>query len=86
MWGQVASSNGFCIMAYDVPAGMPWQQGRNAFFVSVRGDSAEEIAALWSKLADGAQIVHALAPAPWTALYGMLSDRFGVTWVFDVAA
>lgn len=86
MWGQVAADNGFRIMAYDVPAAMPWQPGENAFFVSVRSDTADEIRALWDKLADGAQVVHALAPAPWTPLYGMLKDRFGVTWLLDVAA
>ncbi len=86
MWGQVAADNGFRVMAYDVSAAMPWQPGENAFFVSVRSDTADEIRALWDRLADGAQIVHALAPAPWTPLYGMLKDRFGVTWLLDVAA
>jgi PhnB protein len=43
MWGQVAAKNGFRVMAYDVPSRMPWDQGTNAFFVSVRGDSAAEI-------------------------------------------
>lgn len=86
MWGQVAADSGFRVMAYDVPAAMPWHPGENAFFVSVRSDTADELRALWDKLADGAQVVHALAPAPWTPLYGMLKDRFGVTWLLDVAA
>ncbi|MCK2217829.1 hypothetical protein MF672_029130 [Actinomadura sp. ATCC 31491] len=30
--------------------------------------------------------VHPLGPAQWAPLYGMLKDRFGVTWVVDVAA
>lgn len=46
MWGQVAAKNGFRVMAYDVPSKQPWEPGTNAFFVSVRGDSADEIAAL----------------------------------------
>lgn len=86
MWGEVVSNHGFRVMAYDVPAGMPWQQGENAFFVSVRGDTAEEIAAYWEKLSVGSQIVQPLEPAQWTALYGMLKDRFGVVWVLDVVA
>lgn len=85
MWGQVAAANGFRIMAFDVPAGQAWHPGDNAFAVSVRGDTAAEIESLWTGLADGAQIVQALAPAPWTPLYGMLKDRFGVTWMLDVA-
>ncbi|HTN82838.1 MAG TPA: VOC family protein [Sorangium sp.] len=85
MWGQVTARNGFQVMAYDVPSRMPWDQGKNAFFVSVRGDSTNEIAALWEKLSDGATVAQPLAPSGWTPLYGMLKDRFGVTWVMDVA-
>lgn len=85
MWGQVESDAGFRVMAYDVPAGMPWQQGENAFFVSVRGESAQEIAGYWAGLCADATIVRPLEAAPWTPLYGMLKDRFGVVWVLDVA-
>ena len=84
MWGQVDAENGFRVMAYDVPVGMPWNQGENAYFVSLRGDTAEEIAAHWKKLSDGATIVRPLEPAQWSPLYGMLKDRFGVVWVLDV--
>ncbi|MRW84932.1 VOC family protein [Pseudoduganella sp. FT26W] len=86
IWGQVVAANGFRVMAYDVPAAMPWNQGENAFFVSLRGDDADEITALWRKLAEGGAVVHALAPSQWSPLYGMLKDRFGVVWVVDVAA
>jgi PhnB protein len=86
IWGQVVAANGFRVMAYDVPAAMPWNQGENAFFVSLRGDDADEITSLWHKLREGGAVVHALAPSQWSPLYGMLKDRFGVVWVVDVAA
>jgi PhnB protein len=87
MWGQVVANNGFQVMAYDVPSRMPWDQGKNAFFVSVRGDagSVNEITALWEKLSVGAIVTQPLAPSGWTPLYGMLKDRFGIIWVLDVA-
>ncbi len=47
MWGQVTADNGFRVMAYDVPAGRTWDQGEGAFFVSLRGETAEEIAGYW---------------------------------------
>ncbi|GAA3521240.1 VOC family protein [Streptosporangium album] len=84
MWGQVAADNGFRVMAYDVPSRLPWNQGENAFFVSVRGEATEEVTAYWEKLTDGATILQPLGPAPWAPLYGMLKDRFGITWVLDV--
>ncbi|QRO01508.1 VOC family protein [Archangium violaceum] len=85
MWGQVAAKNGFRVMAYDVPSRMPWDPGKNASFVSVRGDSDKEITAFWEKLSVGATVAQPLGPSGWAPLYGMLKDRFGITWVLDVA-
>jgi PhnB protein len=84
-WGQVVAPNGFHVMAYDVPAAQPWSRGEDPFFLSLRGDTAEEISALWDKLAEGATVRAPLEPAQWAPLYGMLTDRFGITWVVDVA-
>ncbi|MFE2596438.1 VOC family protein [Streptomyces sp. NPDC059396] len=89
MWGQVAADSGFGVMAYDVPSHLPWHQGENAFFVSLRGEtgeSAEEITTYWEKLSDGAAVLRPLGPAQWAPLYGMLKDRFGITWVVDVVS
>jgi PhnB protein len=86
MWGQVTAGNGFRVMAYDVPSRLPYDAGRNAVYVSVRGDSADEITGYWKGLSEGATVVQPLAPSAWSPLYGMLTDRFGVTWVLDVAA
>ncbi len=89
MWGQVASVSGFQVMAYDVPAGRPLEPGVAPYFVSVRGDDAEEVTGYWEGLTApdaGATVVVPLAPAGWAPLYGMVADRFGVTWVLDVTA
>ncbi|MFI7433744.1 VOC family protein [Micromonospora haikouensis] len=99
VFGQVTADNGFRIMAYDVPGGAPAAAAPTAttrdngmtltgerFFVSVRGDSADAVGALWDRLADGAQVVEKYGPSPWTPGFGMLTDRFGVTWILDVAA
>lgn len=32
-----------------------------------------------------ATVIQALAPTPWGAPYGMLTDRFGVTWIAGAA-
>lgn len=85
MWGQVAAPNGFRVMAYDVPAARPWDRGQAPFFVSLRADDAAELPPYWARLAEGAAVAVDLGPAPWAPLYGMLTDRFGVTWVLDVA-
>jgi PhnB protein len=86
MWGQVRSEEGFQVMAYDVPAARAYEPGTDPVFVSVRGQDEEEIRGYWKGLAKDAAIKAPLEPAAWAPLYGMLTDRFGVTWVLDVAA
>ncbi|GHD42207.1 VOC family protein [Mycetocola manganoxydans] len=83
-FGQVLGDNGFRIMAYDVPASVPYDRGNASFFVSIRGESTEEISGLWTRLTEGSTILDDLAPSFFSPAYGMLSDRFGVTWVLDV--
>ena len=84
-FGQVVGENGFQVMGYDVPASVSYDQGEKSLFVSVRGDSAEEITSLWSKLVEGSTILEDLAPSQFSPAYGMLKDAFGVVWVLDVA-
>ncbi|QCW50883.1 VOC family protein [Nocardioides dongxiaopingii] len=89
VWGQVVSEAGFHVMAHDVPAARAWEPGVAPYFVSVRGTDADELTGYWERLcADdaGATVVVPLGPAGWAALYGMVTDRFGVTWVLDVLA
>ncbi|GAA3243858.1 VOC family protein [Dactylosporangium siamense] len=99
VFGQVTADNGFSIMAYDVPSHAPAATTptttttrdngttltNQECFVSVRGDTTEEVSALWTKLADGADLIEQYGPSPWTPGFGMLTDRFGVTWILDVA-
>ncbi|MGY1943583.1 VOC family protein [Nocardia asiatica] len=84
MWGQVLAADGFHVMAYDVPARMDYDRGENSFFVSVRGETVEEVTGYWEKLSDGAAVVIPMGPAGWAPAYGMLRDRFGIVWVVDV--
>lgn len=84
MWGQVASPAGFRVMAYDVPAHTAHDRGVDPVFVSVRGTDADELRGYWDALADGATVRVPLAEAGWSPLYGMLTDRHGVTWVLDL--
>ncbi|WP_416901377.1 VOC family protein [Micromonospora echinospora] len=100
VWGQVAAADGFRVMAYDVPgpAGAAITSAsdtrrengmtltREPFFLSVRGETVEEVGVLWQKLAAGATVVEAYGPAQWAPAFGMLTDRFGITWILDVAA
>jgi PhnB protein len=99
VFGQVASADGIRLMAYDIPGQVDADAAATAgttrrengttvtdrtFFQSLQGDSLDEITRYWDALADGAEIVEPLAASAWSAGFGMLTDRFGVTWVLDV--
>ncbi len=98
VWGQVAADSGFRVMAYDVPfaeqspqPSAPSTRRQNGmtitqdpFFISLRGEDVDEIAALWDKLVEGATVIEPIAQSDWAPLFGMLTDRFGVGWVVDV--
>ncbi len=84
-WGQVEAPNGFRVMAFDVPASQSYDAGDKPIFVSVRGTDTEELTTHWKALAEGGAILADLGPSGWAPLYGMVKDRFGVTWVLDIA-
>lgn len=86
-FGRVTAPNGFDLMAYDVQPSKAFAAGQNPFYIALQGGDTAEIRAGWDALADGAQhILIPLAPAPFAPLYGMLTDRFGVTWIIGVLA
>lgn len=83
-WGGIQALNGFSVMAFDVPPKRAYDAGTDAVYVSVRGSDTEEVAQYWEKLVEGGTVRAELGPAGYAPLYGMVTDRFGVTWVLDV--
>lgn len=79
--------NGLRVMAFDVPPDRPFSRGQDSVFISVRGDDPAEITRCYDVLAEDGAVRTPLGPAPWgSPVYGMLDDRFGITWVMDVTA
>lgn len=85
MWGQVSAENGFRVMAYDVQTDRTFERGDRSFYVALRGQNEEEVKNGWAGLSKDAKILQPLEPAQFAPLYGMLTDRFGITWIVDVA-
>jgi PhnB protein len=95
VFGQLQADNGFRVMAYDIPgrteeftSSTHRNNGATStdspFFLSVRGETRDEVTGYWDGLTDGATIIESLAASAWTPGFGMLTDRFGLTWVIDV--
>ncbi len=102
VFGQLNGDNGFRVMAYDIPntasddaaaPAKPATRRENGltlttepYFLSVSGETVQEVESLWHKLSEDATIVEEFGPARWAPAFGMLTDRFGVTWILQVPA
>lgn len=99
VFGRLESETGVRLMAYDIPgldttdptaiAGSTRREHGatitdRAFFQSLQATSLDELAPYWDALAADGSIIEPLAASAWSAGFGMLTDRFGVTWVLDV--
>ncbi len=82
--GQLVTPSGFTLMGADTPAGMERTTG-DAYSVSLSGEEDAELRGYWEKLSDGATVTAPLNVAPWGDAFGMLTDRFGVRWLVNIA-
>ncbi len=84
MHGMLVAANGMTIMASDTPPGMPYNPGTN-ISISLSGDGEEELKGYWEKLSAGATVRMPLDKAPWGDTFGMLTDKFGIDWLVNIA-
>lgn len=83
-FGRVTASNGFDLMAYDVQPSKVYDPGENPFYVTLQSDDEVEVRTGWDALSEDGSILIPLGPASFSPLYGMLTDRFGVTWIIGL--
>ena len=56
------------------------------FSVSLSGDNEPELTAYFEKLCAGGTVTQPLTKAMWGDSFGMVSDKFGVGWMVNIAA
>ena len=83
MHGQLMA-NDMTLMISDAPAGMPVADGSN-ISVSLSGDDEAALRGYWNGLVAGGKPVMPLEKAPWGDTFGMLVDKFGVSWMVNIA-
>ena len=84
MHAQLETPQGFTLMGADPAPGTDADpQGRVS--VSLSGDDGDELRGWWDKLADGATVPVPLEKQMWGDEFGMLIDRFGTTWMVNIA-
>lgn len=71
-------ANGIFLMASDGGKG----EG-SMVQLSVNVNDAEELNRVFSAMSEGAQVTMPLQDTFWGARFGMLTDKFGVSWMFN---
>ena len=85
MHAMLETENGIVLMASDTPNSMTQTVGDN-ISISLSGENDGELRGYWEKLCEGAHIDEPLEVAPWGDTFGMVTDRFGVHWMVNIAA
>ncbi|MCG2622809.1 VOC family protein [Arthrobacter sp. I2-34] len=84
MHSMLTSPNGLVLMASDTPTGMDYTPG-SSISVSLSGDDEPELRGYWDKLSDGGSVTVPLEKAPWGDIFGMCVDKFGISWLVNIA-
>jgi PhnB protein len=72
------------LMASDSTPDRTVKEGTN-FWVNIDCESLEEIEKFFSALSEGAHITMPLQQTFWAARFAMLTDKFGVNWMFNLS-
>ncbi|MGW6905379.1 VOC family protein [Streptomyces sp. NPDC054940] len=83
MHGMLETPGDFTLMAADTPTD-DHRPGNN-ISVSLSGDDEAELRGYWEKLSEGASVTVPLEKQMWGDVFGMCTDRFGITWMVNIA-
>ena len=84
MHAMLTADNGIVFMASDTPNSMEYRTGTN-MSMSLSGCNEAELTAYYQKLSAGGTIGMPLSNAPWGDLFGMFTDKFGVSWMVNIS-
>ena len=84
MHSQLEAPNGLVLMGADTPAHMDYQEGAR-ISVSLSGDDEATLRGYWDDLVECGAVTVQLEKAPSGDTLGMCVDRFGVTWLVNIA-
>lgn len=84
MHSMLEADNGITFMASDTPPSMPHSEGA-CVSMALSGDNTAELTGYFEKLSQGGKVKMPLAEAPWGDSFGMVTDRFGIDWMVNIA-
>ena len=84
MHGQLETPAGFTLMAADTPPGMDVET-IGGITISLSGDDVEDLRRWFDGLAAGGTVNMPLEKQVWGDVFGQLTDKFGVSWLVNIA-
>ncbi|GAA1227579.1 VOC family protein [Rhodoglobus aureus] len=86
MHGQLESPAGITLMMADTPKSMEYTPG-GSMSISIGGFLSEKAAleGYWEKLCDGGHVAMPLERPDWGGVFGMVVDRYSVTWMVSIS-
>ena len=63
---------------------MDYTPGNN-HSISLSGEDEAELRGYWDKLSAGGNVTMPLERAPWGDTFGMCVDKFGISWLVNIA-
>lgn len=78
-------SDALSLMASDGQMGMQVKFGDNVS-MSISGQEHAKLEEIFNKLAQGGNVAMPLAKQFWGDTFGMLTDKFGIHWMVNIAA
>lgn len=84
MHSELETENGIVFMAADTPSHLEYRPGTN-FSMSISGEDQTELTDYFEKLSVGGTVTQPLTQAPWGDTFGMLIDKFAITWLVNIA-
>ena len=85
MHAQLETPHGFTLMASDVPPGMDTGGDIGNGTISLSGDDDADLRGFFDRLADGGRVTMPLEKQMWGDEFGMLTDKFGIDWMVNIA-
>jgi len=85
MHGMLVTDGGLTLMGSDAPSQRPYTPGDN-FSISVSGEDEAELRRFWEGISAGGTVLMPLEPSPWGDVFGMCTDKFGVSWLFNITS
>jgi PhnB protein len=85
MHSQLETPDGLVLMGADTPAAMEYRP-QAGVSVSLSGDDEARLRGYWERLSEGGTVTMPFEKAPWGDTFGMCVDRFGTSWMVNLAA